>query len=98
MNRIVVGIALLACLCTSLLHAQDDIPPVVLDYFYEPGCAECLRIKREVLPELQERYEGFYQLNRHDMGMVSNVVRLGAYQQALSVTENSSVSRMARMA
>ncbi|MBT7065950.1 MAG: hypothetical protein HN919_06590 [Verrucomicrobia bacterium] len=92
MNRMPVGVALLACLCTSPLHAQDDIPPVILDYFYEPGCTECIRIQREVLPELQERYEGFYQLNRHDMGLVSNVVRLVAYQQALSVTENSSVS------
>ncbi len=92
MNRVTASIGLLIYLCASLLHAQDDISPVVIDYFYEPGCPECLRIKREVLPDLAERYEGFYQLNRHDMGLVSNVVKLVAYQEALGVTKNSPVS------
>jgi cytochrome c biogenesis protein CcdA len=92
MNRVTACINLLLCLCAPLLHAQSDIPPVVIDYFYEPGCPECLRIKREVLPDLLERYQGFYQLNRHDMGLVSNVVKLVAYQESLGVTKNSPVS------
>jgi hypothetical protein len=66
--------------------------PVVLDYFYEPGCPECRRVSREVLPELQTRYEGFYSLNRHDVGIVTNLVKLIAYQKALGIEKNSSVS------
>ena len=66
--------------------------PVVIDYFYEPGCPACLRIRNEVLPELRHRYEGFYVLNRFDTGVLSNVVRLVAYQDALGVADNSSVS------
>jgi len=69
-----------------------DLPPVVIDYFYEPGCPECLEVKRDVIPNLRERYEGFYSLNRHDMGATSNVVKLVAYHKALSITNNSSVS------
>lgn len=79
-------------LCASLLHAQSDFSPVVIDYFYEPGCPECLRIKSDILPNLQERYEGFCQLNRHDMGVMSNVVKLVAYQESLGITKNSPVS------
>ncbi len=71
---------------------SDAIPPVVIDYFYEPGCPECLRVTREVLPALHERYEGFYRIDWHDTGVTSNVVKLIAYQDAAGITRNSSVS------
>jgi len=66
--------------------------PVVIDYFYEPGCPACLRIKNEILPDLRMRYDGLYRLNHHDMRDRSSVVRLIAYQDALGVTNNSPVS------
>ncbi len=68
------------------------VPPVIIDYFFEPGCPECLRVSREILPELREHYAGFYRIERHDTGVVSNVVMLIAYQQALGITNNASVS------
>jgi cytochrome c biogenesis protein CcdA len=76
-----------------VLHGGEPTPPpVVIDYFYEPGCPACLRIEREIIPELQRRYEGFYELNHHDMRSISNVVRLIRYHEALGVADNSPVS------
>jgi cytochrome c biogenesis protein CcdA len=72
-------------------HAAD-LAPVIIDYFFEPGCPECERVKLEVLPHLAAQYEGFYTLRLHDVGIRSNVVLLAAYQQALGMAENAPVS------
>jgi len=53
---------------------------VRLDLFYSPGCAECERLKREVLPELDVLFEGYYELVKHDMTQVESVPLLLAYQ------------------
>jgi len=86
-------------LCAAVLalgNASDngllDVPPVTVDYFYEPGCADCYRVRDNVMPGLRERFEGFYVLRRWDMGIKSNVVRLIAYQERLGVTKSESVS------
>ena len=84
-------IVLLLCLGSRVM-GLDALPPVIIDYFYEPGCPECGRVTREIMPELNARYEGFYQIRRHDTGVISNVVRLIAYQNAAGITKNSSVS------
>jgi len=94
------GLAALAPALLRLLSAQasanagmaQEPAPVIIDYFYEPGCAACERVRNEVMPELRVRFEGFYKLNRYDVGIESNVVILAAYQDALSITENESVS------
>jgi hypothetical protein len=67
-------------------------PPVIIDYFYEPGCPDCEKVKRHVLPELEQRFEGFYELRRHPTGIESNIVRLMAYQDALGGADNAPVS------
>ncbi|MCX7005210.1 MAG: hypothetical protein NTV22_18325 [bacterium] len=69
-----------------------ELTPVIVDYFYEPGCPECERVKLEVLPRLAAQYEGFYTLRLHDVGVPSNVVLLAAYQEALGMAENAPVS------
>ena len=77
----------------SMLYAQSSsITPVVIDYFYETGCLECGQVSAEVFPELQAQYEGFYVLNRHDVGILTNTIKLIAYQEHFSITKNSSVS------
>ncbi|MBN1673565.1 MAG: hypothetical protein JXR37_21140 [Kiritimatiellae bacterium] len=65
--------------------------PVVIDYFYEPGCPECLAIGEDTLPRLKERFEGLYVLNRHDITIRSNVVALIRYQETLGIHENEPV-------
>lgn len=38
----------------SCCHAETKtIPPVVVDYFYEAGCPDCIRVKERILPELE---------------------------------------------
>jgi hypothetical protein len=65
---------------------------VVVDFFFEPGCPECEEVKREILPELQSRFEGFYRINYYDVGVESNIVRLVTYQRALGIVDNAPVS------
>jgi len=68
-----------------------DVSPVIIDYFYEPGCPECIRVRSEVLPKLKNRFEGFYRLNEYDTGMKTNVIRLIAYQEKLGIRSNAAV-------
>ncbi|MEI6808521.1 MAG: hypothetical protein WCN95_07345 [bacterium] len=80
--------AILACSCLS---ANAAPPPVTIDYFYQAGCADCQRVKTQVLPELNERFEEFIILNRYDVNILSNTVRLVAYQEALQIRKNEPV-------
>jgi hypothetical protein len=66
--------------------------PVAVDFFFEPGCDSCLQVRREVLPELERRYSGVYELQERDIGIKSNYLVLVAYQDALGVKDNEPVS------
>jgi len=66
-------------------------PPVIIDYFYEAGCADCYKVKNQVMPELKERYEGYYTINNYDVGIKTNVIRLVAYQEKLNIVSNKPV-------
>ena len=59
-----LGLCVLVLLSAPVLVevSADDVPPVVIDYFYEEGCPDCLRVRSQVLPGLKERFEGFYVL------------------------------------
>ena len=65
---------------------------VSLDLFFTPGCTECERVKSEVFPELESRFEGFYELTRHDMTISETIPLLLAYQQRCGNTDNGRVS------
>jgi hypothetical protein len=86
---------LLCCLAFCAAASRGpaaEFAPVVVDYFFAPGCPECAHVTLEVLPHLAAQYEGFYILRRHDVGVPSNVVLLAAYQEALGMAENAPVS------
>lgn len=89
-SYVILLTGILAC---NVSFAQDaETPPVIIDYFYEPGCPDCLKVKNQIMPELEMRFEGFYQLNKHDMGQKTNVIKLAAYQEKLGNFENKPVS------
>jgi hypothetical protein len=67
------------------------VPPVIIDYFYEEGCPDCQKIRNQVLPALKERFEGFFQLNNHDVGEMAVIRKLFAYQEKLGIKENKPV-------
>jgi hypothetical protein len=93
MRPIVPCVAAAAMLAAWAATAADtNFPPVVLDYFYEVGCPECEEVRREILPELRGRFEGFFTLHERDVSATTNVARLVAYQRALGVKDNEPVS------
>lgn len=82
----------LGLLLAAPLAYGQDAAPVRLDLFHTPGCTECEQVKREVLPELEARFEGFYRLEWHDMTKSETIPLLVAYQQRCGNTENGRVS------
>lgn len=70
----------------------QNVAPVIIDYFYEPGCPDCMKVKNQIMPELEERFETFYVLNKYDLGIKTNVIRLAAYQEHLKIEDNEPVS------
>jgi cytochrome c biogenesis protein CcdA len=65
---------------------------VRLDFFFSPGCSECERVKREVFPELEERFADFYELVAHDMNQAETIPLLIAYQDRCGNHESGLVS------
>ena len=84
-----IVLAVLVCVC-GFVQAQDT-PPVVIDYFFEAGCPDCQKVKYQVLPDLNERFEGLFQVNRHDVGDKEVIRKLFAYQEKLGITDNEPV-------
>jgi cytochrome c biogenesis protein CcdA len=70
----------------------DMAEQVRLDMFFSAGCTECERVKREVLPELEAQYEGFYDLVGHDLLQPESVPLLVAYQERCGNRDNGRVS------
>lgn len=69
-----------------------DETPVPVDYFFEAGCESCATIRRDVLPELERRYAGYYVFREWEIGEKTNYLRLVAYQDRLKAHENEPVS------
>ena len=67
------------------------VPPVIIDYFFEPGCEECFRVTSEVIPVLQARYAGFYVLHKWDTGLEEHYLKLAAYMDQQGVQDNAAV-------
>jgi hypothetical protein len=65
--------------------------PVIIDYFYEAGCPDCVKVREQILPFLDERFKGFYVLNWNDVGEKEVIPKLFAYQEKLGITSNEPV-------
>ena len=50
-----------------------------------------MRVEDEILPELEERFQTFYLLRKHDIGSKSNIIKLIAYQEKLGINDNEDV-------
>ena len=88
----IICAALFICAFTLSGRAAATAETVSLDLFFSPGCTECERVKREVFPELESRFEGFYEMTRHDMTVSETIPLLVAYQQRCGNTDNGRVS------
>jgi hypothetical protein len=65
---------------------------VQIDYFFEAGCPTCAAVDGEVLPALEGSYAGLYELNRWDINVESNYLRLVAVQDHFRVRDDAPVS------
>ena len=70
---------------------EASLPPVIVDYFHEPGCPACRRIEQHVIPVMQSRFGDYITFNKWDLNSISNVVRLIAYQDALAIEQDEPV-------
>lgn len=75
-------------LASDIMSAPVDSPilavkPVTVEFFNEPGCEECAMVNDQILPELEQRYSGYYVLTRLDLGVMTNYLRLVSYQKQL---------------
>lgn len=67
----VLAISLLSTLFLSFNKAQsEDIP--VLMVFYSPGCHRCINVKKNVLPQIEEKYKGRIDLRYYDTTDIKN--------------------------
>ena len=89
----VMIVALLPCIAVPVLAQEPGFADatVRIDYFFEPSCAECFRVNTEIMPVLQDRYMGFYELHKWDLGVEENYLRLVAEMERLEVTDNARV-------
>jgi len=71
--------------------ATGQTATVTIEYFFEHGCRDCLRINREVLPGLSTRYPQC-RVAPLDLGDQSNMLALVRYQERLGMSLNAPVS------
>lgn len=62
---------------------------VRVEYFYSEGCTTCYRVNSEILPRLEVEYAGCYRLDRYDIDVDTNYLRLVTYQEALPIDEHA---------
>jgi hypothetical protein len=72
--------------------AATSAPAARIEFFFEGGCANCHRVENEILPELAKLYGGHYNLERFDIGNMTNYLRLAGYQQQLGCDRDEDVS------
>jgi hypothetical protein len=76
-------------MCLGVCVSPASADPIIVDYFYEPGCSECEKIQTRILPAVEAEFSGHYALIRHDIGVESNFVFLLSIEKDLGVTNNS---------
>jgi cytochrome c biogenesis protein CcdA len=86
---LVLGVVLSVCASAVGAGSADQVR---LDLFFSTGCTECERVEQEVLPELEELFDGMYELVRHDMLQAETIPLLVAYQERCDNHDNGRVS------
>ena len=74
------------------LFASEPQPPkqeVLVQFFYQPGCKKCHRIKNLLLPELAETCAGKYRLEMLSTEDKQNYLQLLSFMEKLKVNSNA---------
>ena len=94
MRKLLAGLVVLVCLGAQATgHAQTSATTAVtVDYFFEPGCNDCVNMQEAVLPALERQYAGSYVLRPFDVGVLTNYLKLVAAQERAGVADNAHVT------
>lgn len=71
-SKSIFRILIVVFFCGLLCNAK----PVIIDFFYEPGCHDCERIEAELLPQLEKRFPAACRIQKHDIGVETNFLYL----------------------
>jgi hypothetical protein len=86
-----MGLLAWAALLVAGVRAEPALSPVRVDFFREPGCADCAYVEAHVLPDLTARYEGQFDLIERDLNAESNYVALVATEERFKRRANATV-------
>lgn len=65
--------------------------PIEVEFFFKVGCAECDKVKNDILPKLKEQFcEQIIIINK-DLSSIENTLTLSAYQEANGYLKNAPV-------
>ncbi len=92
MRNVFLAGGLILVLCCLLPCRSAAIDPVIIEYFFQTGCEECEKVNAFVLPQLEERFGGRYELRRYDIGELENYRMLAGRQEQLNNSDNVPVS------
>lgn len=73
-----------------LCFSGDTGKTVSLEFYSQPGCRTCEKIRTLILPELEDRYDGRFYLTEYDTSQKENFIRLLAILDRLEVQSNQS--------
>lgn len=66
--------------------------PILVEFFYAAGCADCDEMEKQILPELRRRYGSGIDLREYDIHVRTNYVRLARLQEKMGVRTSETVS------
>lgn len=91
MNRLLLWILVFAASLAGVVRADQTTAPVRIEFFNEPGCADCAYVSAHVLPGLATRYAGRYELIGRDLNETSNYVALVDVEERFGRRANATV-------
>jgi hypothetical protein len=90
--KVISSILVLMLFCFCEAQESSAQQKVLVEYFFQPGCRECELIKNFVLPRIEERFAGHYELKNIDINVKDNFLKLAEYQETLSIKGNEPVT------
>ena len=93
-----LGLAAIILILLSPWLCRGESPVAVapakikIDYYFQPGCKDCERVNRLVLPQLEEECTGQYELLRHDTDKPEVFLALIRRMEQLGINRNETVS------
>lgn len=80
---------------TSTIHTGNPLTksqPVTVEFFFQPGCEECIEVKEYVLPEISDMFGASITVLEYNTNVKTNYLRLTTLMDKAGVKGNENVS------